>query len=63
MAVLKYVELPQCKFGYKPQIASPLFYQYFLVEEGAVEREVNQICFTSSGVTLRNASLFFVCVL
>lgn len=41
VAVLKSVELPQCKSGCKPQAASPLFYQYFLVEEGAVEsREV-----------------------
>lgn len=37
VAVLKSVELPQCKSGHKPQAASPLFCQYFLVEEGAVE--------------------------
>lgn len=38
VAVLKSVELPQCKSGCKSQAASSLFYQYVLVvEEGAVE--------------------------
>lgn len=37
MVVLKSVELPQCKSGRKPQAARSLFYQYFLVEKGAVK--------------------------